>query len=198
MRTRKPRVVPIDKYDWTEEQQEVMAGVIARNPKYERFNVFGALLRHPAALRAFQSWQWHVSGSSNTLRPRERELAMLRIGYLCRSGYEWAQHVLLGREAGLSNTEIEAIKSGATADNWSAADVAILKACDELHSDQFVADATWAHLARFFSEQQRMDLVFTIGHYTLISMFLNSFGVQLDDFLRPDPDLVGRRLKTDR
>ena len=72
----------------------------------------------------------------------------------------------------------------------------ILRACDELYSDQFVSDETWALPCRFLSEQQRMDLVFTVGQYTLVSMFLNSFGVQLDDFLTPDPDLVGRRSKT--
>jgi 4-carboxymuconolactone decarboxylase len=194
MRTRKPRVIPIDKSDWTNEQTELMAAITARKPMYERLNIFGALLRHPDALRAFQPWQWHILGGS-TLGPRERELAVLRTGYLCQSGYEWAQHVRIGREVGLSNAEIDAIKIGATADNWSSADAAILRACDELHSDQFVSDDTWVLLCRFLGEQQRMDLVFTVGQYTQVSMFLNSFGVQLDDFLTLDPDLVGQRLK---
>ena len=193
MRTRKPRVVPSDKSDRTDEQTELMTSLTARNPMYERFNAFLVLLRHPDAVRAFLPWLWYILGGS-TLAPRDRELAVLRIGYLCQSGYEWAQHVLLGREAGLSNAEIDAIKIGATADNWSSADVAILRACDELYSDQFVSDDTWAVLSGFFGEQQRMDLVFTVGLYTLVSMFLNSFGVQLDDFLTLDPDLVGQRL----
>ena len=196
MRTQKPRVVPIDKPDWTNEQTEVMAAITARKPMYERLNIFRVLIRHPVALRAFQDWLWHIHGSSNTLGLRERELAVLRTGYLCQSGYEWAQHVRIAREMGFPNDEIDAVKIGATADNWSGEDAAILRACDELHSDQFVSDDTWTLLSRFLSEQQRMDLVFTVGQYTLVSMFLNSFGVQLDDFLTLDPDLVGQRLKT--
>ena len=191
MRTREPRVVPLEKRDWTKEQAQLMATITARKPMYERLNFFGVMLRHTDALRAFQSWQWHILGGS-TLAPREREIAVLRTGYLCQSGYEWAQHVLIGREAGLADAEIAAIKLGAGAENWSAADAAILRACDELYSDQFVSDETWALLCRFFDEQQRMDLVFTVGQYTLVAMFLNSFGVQLDDFLSLDPDLVGR------
>jgi 4-carboxymuconolactone decarboxylase len=191
MRTREPRVVPLDKRDWTNEQARLMATITARKPMYERLNIFGALLRHTDALRAFQSWQWHILGGS-TLAPREREIAVLRTGYLCQSGYEWAQHVLIGREAGLTDAEIAAIKVGAEAGNWSAADAAILRACDELYSDQFVLDETWELLCGFFDERQRMDLVFTVGQYTLVAMFLNSFGVQLDDFRSLDPDLVGR------
>ena len=61
---------------------------------------------------------------------------------------------------------------------WSAADAALIRATDELHADQFVTDATWAELSRHFSEKQRMDVVFTAGQYTQVSMFLNSFGVQ--------------------
>jgi len=195
MRTRTPRVVPIDKSNWTKEQAELMAPITARKPMNERLNIFGALLHHPDALRALQPWLWYLFDGS-TLGPRERELAVLRTGYLCQSGYEWAQHVRIGRELGLSNAEFDAVKIGATAKNWSAAEAAILRACDELHSDQFVSDDTWALLSRFLGEQQRMDLVFTVGQYTLVAMFLNSFGVQLDDFLTPDPDLVGQRVKT--
>ena len=196
MRTQKQRVVPLDKSDWTNEQTEVMVAITGRKPMYERLNIFRVLLRHPVALRAFQEWLWHIHGSSNTLGIRERELAVLRTGYLCQSGYEWAQHVRIARELGFSIAEIDAVKIGAAADNWSSEDAAILKACDELHSDQFVSDDTWALLSRFLGEQQRMDLVFTVGQYTLVSMFLNSFGVQLDDFLTLDPDLVGQRQPT--
>ena len=196
MRTQRPRIVPIGKSDWTNEQAEVMAALVARKPMYEHLNIFRVLVRHPVALRAFKDWLWHIHGSSNTLGLRERELAVLRTGYLCQSGYEWAQHVRISRELGFSEAEIDAVKIGATASNWSSEDAAILRAADELHSDHFISDETWALLSKFLGEQQCMDLVFTVGQYTLVSMFLNSFGVQLDDFLTFDPDVVGRGPKT--
>ena len=58
----------------------------------------------------------------------------------------------------------------------------MLDATDELHSDSFVSDATWARLANF-SDQQRLDFVFTVGQYNLVSMALNTLGVQ------PEPGL---------
>ena len=36
-----------------------------------------------------------------------------------------------------------------------------------------------------------MDMVFTAGQYTQVSMMLNSFGVQLDEGQVLDPDLKG-------
>jgi alkylhydroperoxidase family enzyme len=50
----------------------------------------------------------------------------------------------------------------------------------ELHADAHVSDATWAGLAKHFNTQQLMDIVFTVGQYNLVSMALNSFGVQAD------------------
>jgi alkylhydroperoxidase family enzyme len=110
---------------------------------------------------------------------------------LCKSGYEWGQHVVIARNAGLSDDEIARIKVGAGAPGWSAADIALLKASDELHRDQFVSDATWSALRNSFSEKQCMDVVFTAAQYTQVSMILNTFGVQLDAGMTLDPDLKG-------
>jgi hypothetical protein len=52
-----------------------------------------------------------------------------------------------------------------------------------------VSDATWKALTTHFSQKQCVDLVFTAGQYTQVSMALNTFGVQLDGFLKADPDL---------
>ena len=53
------------------------------------------------------------------------------------------------------------------------------------HADAFISDATWAGLTRSFEQRQLMDLVFTVGTYTLLAMAFNSFGIQLDPGLDP-------------
>ena len=72
-----------------------------------------------------------------------------------------------------------------------APDAALIRASDELHADQFICDATWAELRKHFSEKACMDVVFTAGQYTQVSMMLNTFGVQLDEGQTLDPDLKG-------
>ena len=114
----------------------------------------------------------------------------LRPGYLCKSGYEWTQHARIGLREGLTQDEIERLKKGADI-GWGPADAALIRAADELHADQFIRDATWAELGRHFSDKQLMDVVFTAGQYTQVSMMLNTFGVQLDEGQTLDPDLKG-------
>jgi alkylhydroperoxidase family enzyme len=116
-------------------------------------------------------------------------LVILRIGYLCRSGYEFTQHTAIGKRAGLTDDEIGRLKAGADAPGWNETDIALLKACDDLHHDQFITDPTWALLRKHFNDKQCVDLIFTIGQYTQVSMLLNSFGVQLDPGQTLDPDL---------
>ena len=91
---------------------------------------------------------------------------------------------MIGTRAGIAENEIEMIKVGADA-GWSTHDALLIRAADELHNDAFISDETWQGLKADFTDQQMMDLVFTCGQYTMVSMALNSFGVQLD------PDIKG-------
>jgi alkylhydroperoxidase family enzyme len=171
--------------DLTPEQKEALAPM---GPRI--INIFRTLVHAPKALTRFQQWGAYVLSRRNNLPAREREIVILRTGFLCKSGYEWTQHVAIAKREGLSDDEIARIKKGADA-GWSAADAALIRASDELHKDQFITDATWAALGKHFDQKQCMDVVFTAGQYTQVSMFLNTFGVQLDAGQTLDPDLKG-------
>lgn len=186
MRLSKPRIAPIQDADLSPDQKEILA------PMGDRIlNIFRTLVTAPKAAKGFLAWGNYVLSRRNDLPAREREIVILRIGYLCKSGYEWTQHHGIGLREGLTADEIEKIKQGADASGWSPADQALLRASDELHHDQFITEPTWAALSAHFSEKQRMDVVFTAGQYTQVSMILNSFGVQLDKGQTLDPDLKG-------
>ena len=73
---------------------------------------------------------------------RERELVILRIGYLCQSGYEWGQHVQISRQAGMTDDEIRSAKTGPDTPGLSDLDRLLLTATDELHGDARISDAT--------------------------------------------------------
>ncbi|MDZ4760224.1 MAG: carboxymuconolactone decarboxylase family protein [Alphaproteobacteria bacterium] len=186
MRLAKPRITPLADGELTPEQVERLAK--SRSADGGVLNIFRTLVRAPDAFRAFSWWGGYVL-SRNSLSPRDREIVILRTGWLCKSGYEWTQHHRIGLEAGLVPAEIERIKAGAGAEGWTAPERALIAAADDLHRDQFVSHPCWAELGKHFSQRQCMDLVFTVGQYTQVSMILNSFGVQLDEGQTLDPDL---------
>jgi len=176
MRLKQPRITPLTLEDCSEEQAEMLKRQQIRG---KPANIFLTMANHEKLAKRWLVFGTHIL-SKSTLNAREREIAILRIGWLCQAGYEWGQHVVIGKAAGISDAEIENIKQGSQAD-WSTHEALIITAADELHSDAFITDDTWAGLKETYSDQQMMDLVFTIGQYNMVSMALNSFGVQLDD-----------------
>jgi alkylhydroperoxidase family enzyme len=186
MRLTAPRIAPLQDSELTEEQREALKPMSAGGRPV--LNIFRTLARAPKALTRFQEWGAYVLSRRNSLPAREREIVILRVGFLCKSGYEFTQHTRIGLNEGLTEDEIRKIKAGADA-GWSPADAALIRAADELVKDHFVSDATWAALSEHFDEKQRMDVAFTVGQYTQVSMFLNTFGVQLDPGQTLDPDL---------
>ncbi|MFN7930668.1 MAG: carboxymuconolactone decarboxylase family protein [Blastocatellia bacterium] len=177
MRLAKPRIEPLPEDEWSAEALELL-------PKAQMhgrtLNIFKTLAHHPRLLKRWMVFGNHVLFRS-TLPPRDRELVILRIGWLCQAEYEWGQHVLIGKQAGLTDDEIARIKLEPEAASWNEFDTALICATDELHEDACISDVTWQVLTTRYSTEQMMDLIFAIGQYNLVSMALNSLGVQLDE-----------------
>ena len=176
MRLAKARVEPLPESEWTPEIREILPRGLGRG---RVLNVFTTLARHPKLLKRWLVFGNHVLFKS-TLSAREREIAILRTGWLCGSEYEWGQHTEIGLAAGLSAEEIRRLSLGADAPGWSEREAVLLRAVDELHARQMLEDSTWSALGSHYDLQQIMDLIFAVGQYTMLSMALNSLGVELD------------------
>jgi len=186
-----PRVPPLAPEEWSPEAREVLDPL--RGAMGGRaLNIFGTLAHHPELLRRWLGFANHVLGRS-TLPARERELAILRVGWLCRAEYEWGQHVLVARSVGIADTEIARVAAGPDAAGWAPREAAVLRAADELWREARVGDATWAELSGHFDLPQLIDLVFAIGQYALVSMALNTLGVERDPGVPGFEETAGRR-----
>jgi len=178
-RPKSPRIPPLTECTASAEQQQLMEGL---KRKGKVWNVFATFCQHTLLAKYWLPFATYVL-RDNTVPPREREILILRIGWLCQSEYEWAQHVRIGKRAGLTDDEIRGISEGPSSSRLSAPDRLLVQATDELHQDACLSDATWQALSDTYNQNQLVDLVFTVGQYNLVSMALNSFGVQLDDDL---------------
>jgi alkylhydroperoxidase family enzyme len=149
-------------------------------PRRERpsSNILGIFSWHPALAKGWFGFNNHLFHS--TLSARDREMATVRIGWLRRGEYEWAQHVRMAKGVGMSQEEVDAIMVGPDSPVWGPRDAALLRSVDEIAADHYVSDATWKRLSEDFDRKQLMDLVFTIGAYDTLAMAMNTFGLQLD------------------
>jgi alkylhydroperoxidase family enzyme len=172
-----PRIAPVPVNERTEAQRQMLASrpdfniykTLAHNPElYARWSPLGGFL---------------LNGSS--LPARHREIVMLRMGWLCQSEYEWAQHARIATStAGLTEPELHRIAAGPGAAGWTGFERTLLRMVDELRYDAMISDATWKALRLEYNEQQIMEALFTAAQYQLVSMALNSLGVQLDPGLQ--------------
>jgi 4-carboxymuconolactone decarboxylase len=156
-------------------------------------NALGTMLHHTALAKAFLTFNNHVAVAS-TVSKRIRELLILRIGWLRRSEYEYIQHLVLGRRAGLTDAELERIPLGADAPGWDPEDADLLRAVDELHHGARIQDSTWARLSTRFDTMQLLDIIFAVGCYDVLAMVFNSARVALEPDMKPLEPAVRERM----
>ena len=134
---------------------------------------------HPDLMEPFLDFATVLS-HQGALSRRDSELLALRVAWNCQSEFEWGHHVDYARDAGLSNEEIARVPVGPSASGWSGSERTLLKAADELHERQRVSDEVWAKLAVEYTSKQLVELLFIVGQYTMLSMVVNSSGVELE------------------
>lgn len=176
-----PRIPPLPATERTPSAQALLDGVTVAGSEA---NIFTTLVRAEGLTR-----RWLPFGGkllNGKIPARDRELLILRTGWNCRSEYEWSQHVVIGRSAGLTDEEIDRIPAGPGGE-WSEFDSILLQAADELHHDWCISDATWAALAAVYDPQQLIELPMLVGHYHMVAMTMNTLGVQLDPGLSGFP-----------
>jgi alkylhydroperoxidase family enzyme len=193
------RVEPLSFKQFPPKMRDVFKAVNPPNPRYRLksegrpsgANILGALAHHPALAEAFCTLQAHLL-MNTTLSERQRELVIMRVAALRESNYEWAQHVFIAQDAGLTDLEIGCIASGSHAPCWDVADAALLRAVDELDRDGTIGENTWTSLSAHLNTQQILDTIFTAGSYSMLATMVTSLGVSLDEDLRVAVDALIR------
>jgi 4-carboxymuconolactone decarboxylase len=180
-----PRIPPLPETEWDDKDRAVIE--VSQGGVAGASNLFSTLVRHR---RLFRRWTAFAGVLlTGTLPARDRELAILRTGWLCQAPYEWAQHVGIAGRAGITDEEILRVTEGPGAAGWTTLESALLTATDELHADGCISDGTWAVLAAAYTDEQLVEVPMVIGQYHLVSFTLNSLGIQPEPGL---PRLPGR------
>jgi 4-carboxymuconolactone decarboxylase len=112
---------------------------------------------------------------------RDRELAILRIGWLSQAPFEWGSHVKIAKRNGITSEEIERVIEGSSAATWNKRDRAIVRAMEELHFDSMISDETWADLQTFYNDKKLIELVILAGQYKTVAYYQNSLRLPLPE-----------------
>ncbi len=169
------RILPLEPAEWTQDVRQWLDRANTGRPVAAIYRTYA---RHLPMDKPRTLVSEHIRQQS-TLSPRVRELLIMRIGWLCRSEYEWAAHAPAGRRTGMTDADVQRVILGPDAPG-DAFEGALLRAVDELYRDDVISDKTWSALAVAYTPAQMLDVLTTIGGYRMVSMALNTLGVQLE------------------
>lgn len=175
-----PRIPPV--VDPPPEVAEILSKTLVSDGTPLR--IFSTLAHHPSLLKRF-----NVLGglflAKGVLDPKLRELVILRTAWRTRCRYEFGQHVVIGRQVGLTAEDLRNVCREEGDPNWApAVRVAIIFA-DELLAMDDVTDDTWAAVQSTLDEAALLELCCLVGFYRMTAGMLNTMRVQ------PEPGLPG-------
>ena len=147
-----------------------------------RITLHQALVNSPDAARAFGALGQFIRYGSK-LDPRLRELAILQVGWLARSPYEWSHHVKLGLDFGVSDDDIQGLIDDTAGTLTRLDDMAktVLRAAREMTLEGAMSDATFATLQQALGHEQIVDLTVTVAFYNAVVRVLATLQIDVED-----------------
>jgi alkylhydroperoxidase family enzyme len=166
------RVPYLQLSDLPPEHRDILARPIALNR---------AMANSPNAAKAVTVLAMYIRNQSK-LDARLRELAILQVGYLARSAYEYSHHVKLGREAGVTDDDIRAIGEETAGRPTRLDDLSktVLRAAREMTGDLAMSDATFAALEKALGREQVIDLTLVIAFYNAVVRLLGTLQIDVE------------------
>ncbi len=165
-------------YITVEDADTEKSALLGLNPQLNIFKI-AAHATHPVA-SAFIGLPASVL-LDGTLDPILREMAIVRVGILCRSVYEVYQHRRVSRRVGMPVEKIAALDIGSSAPVFSELERLLLRFAEETVERHKATDATFEALQKHLSHEQLVELAIAVGCYMMVSTFLNTFEVDLED-----------------
>lgn len=183
-----PRILPLDRGSVADQVQaatarlrgDIVGGDAAQLPLEAIPEIMFTMAKFPEVWDRYMALSMWLQGPKGALSARDRQLAILRTGWLLQAPFEWGEHVRHSKQVGITAEEIERTTVGSSAEGWSDHDRAIIRAAEELRDNAMISDATWHQLAQAMSEAELVELVLLIGQFTNTAYFQNSLRLRLE------------------
>ncbi len=148
--------------------------------KLPGLNIFRMMAHSGDLLAKFTGLGNHILGRAK-LDAVLREIAIIRVGVLSKASYEVYQHERIGRDIGMSDDLIKAIHEGPDASAFDDLQRLVMAFTDDVVLNVRASDATFDPLAKHLSHKEMQELTLTIGYYMMVSRFLETFDVDIEE-----------------
>ena len=184
-----PRIAPLSTDDLRPEWLEILGRLPGKGLQGEGFphNVLGVLMHNPETLGTFLDY-WVTSKAKMGLSVREQELVILRMAALYRSEYVWKHHLKVGREFGIGDAELDAIRQGSYA-GFADRERALLALADAFVNDRSLPAELWERTRGILAPRDFVDLISLVSQYVFFALANVCLQVQLEPGVADLPGL---------
>jgi alkylhydroperoxidase family enzyme len=171
------RLPYLDKSELAPENQDLLTRGI---------NLHRALVHSPNGARAFIGLGKFIRHQSR-LDARLREMAILQVGYLARSPYEWSHHVKIGHDFGVTDADIRAIIDETEGRPTALAPLEklVLQGAREMADGLAMSAASFAALKQVLTSEHLTDLVMVIAFYAGVVRLLATLEIDVEAEYQP-------------
>jgi alkylhydroperoxidase family enzyme len=173
------RLPYINREELPEEYREIYDHISQARGGIPVGNIFRTLANAPNLFRRF-------NGLANDLRngtqldPKLRELALMTIGRLTDSEYEFVQHWNISLRAGVRREQLEHLAEFESSPLFNEQERAAMRYAAEATQNIKVSDATFNALRGFLDNRRIMELVMNVAFYNCVVRILVPLGVELE------------------
>jgi 4-carboxymuconolactone decarboxylase len=133
--------------------------------------------RHPPLADLFSQLNIHLL-STSTLPVKQRQIAIMRLAWICNATYMWSSHLSTSVRSGLQPDMFRPVQVGADDPYFTEFERVVIRATEELVNDRKIGDVNWRALMQEWNDRQMLDFLFTVGAYVTIAGVMRSTGVQ--------------------
>ncbi len=115
-----------------------------------------------------------------SLPRRECELVILTVAQARQCRYEQEHHRQLGRRAGLTAAEIEALLGGPAVSTFSRREEVLRASAEAIVAREDLTDPEWNRLRSVTSEREAIEVLLLAGHYDMLATVLTTLRIEPD------------------
>ncbi|WP_193188935.1 carboxymuconolactone decarboxylase family protein [Nisaea sediminum] len=178
------RIPELDPACLNDEQKRIY-DEIASGPRGGVRGPLAVWLRRPGLADRAQALGRYCRYDSS-LSPRLSELAILTTARIWDAAYEWAAHEPHAEKAGLPRAVIDALKEDRDPHFEAEDEAVVYEVSRRLNLDRRLTDELYRRAEQILGLDGLIDLVGVLGYYSLISMTLNAFEIEVPPQFRKE------------
>jgi len=143
-------------------------------------NVIRMAANAPASFMTFAGFARSILFESQ-FDTRKRKIAILRVARVTDAHYEWTHHVAIARQCGVTEEQIEKIKTEDPVTSLGDEYNLLCRVADEISRNVRLSDDALEQILDRYGVRESTEIILCVSYFNMVSRFLESTRVPIEN-----------------